>query len=360
MNILDRYIIKNFLGTIFFSLFALCIIYLIVNLLENLDEFLDQDASFGLIAEYYIYTFPEIIKIITPIATLLSTLFTIGRMSTTNEITAMKSGGMSLYRLMIPLVFFSLAISLGQLYFNGWIVPEAVEKKLDIESKYLKKGKHGGPIYNLYFRDNPTTNVVMRYYNAKSRYGNKVSIETYTEGLSPRLVKRTEAQKIKWDTVSNNWMLIGGISREYSKNKVDTKTFDTLYVSLKISHSQIVKLKKSIKEMNLDELRDYIALMKQGGKDVRKYMIDYYGEYAFPFANFIVILFGVPFASVRKKGGIALQIGAAMVISIFYLLFLNIGKAIGYSMSYEPWFFGWLANMIFFIAGIIVLFRTKT
>ena len=281
-------------------------------------------------------------------------------MSTANEITAMKSGGMSVYRLMLPLSVLCIMLSFGQLYFNGWVVPEANKGKFEIENTYLNKGSSGGPIYNLYFRDNPNTNVLMRYYSAGQKMGNKISIENFTDSKSPRMTSRVEANKIVWDSVSSSWKLIKGISRNYVGSKVVTMVFDSLDSDLKITHSQLIKLKKSPDEMNLDELREYIDIMKQGGKDVRRQMIDYYGQYAFPFANFIVILFGVPFAAVRKKGGIAIQIGAAMVISFLYLLFTKIGQTIGYASDIDPVLSAWMANIFFFIAGIINLLKTRT
>ena len=130
--------------------------------------------------------------------------------------------------------------------------------------------------------------------------------------------------------------------------------------TLKITHSEIVELKRSVDEMNFDEFRNYIELLKQGGKDVRRLMITYYSGYAFPFANFIVIIFAVPFASVRKKGGIAIQIGAAMVVVFLYLLFTEISKNIGYASNIHPIITGWSANILFLIAGIFTIFKTRT
>lgn len=360
LTILDRYIMRRMLLTLVFSIIALCTIFLVVNLLESLDEFLDQKATFIVIAKYYLYFFPEIIKLITPIAMLLSTLFTIGNMTVLNEITAMKSGGMSLYRLMIPLSILSIGLSFGQLYFNGWIVPKANERKIEIEDIYFNKAKVGGPIYNLYFRDAPLRNVVMNYYNANTKTGNQVSVEEFSSELTPRLTKRIEAEKIVWDSVKSKWILVDGISRTFSSAGAVSNKFDSLTADIKISHQQIVSLKKSVSEMNFNEWKDYIDLLEKGGRNVRQQRIDYYGQYAFPFANFIVVLFGVPFASIRKKGGIAIQIGAAMVISFLYLLFTKLGQTIGYASNFDPILSGWLANLVFFVAGLINLLRTRT
>ena len=228
MNLIDRYIIKQFVNTLVFSIIALSVIFVIVNLLENLEKFLDQDASFFVIIEYYIYFLPDIMQIMMPVATLLATLFTIGNLSTKNEITAMKSGGLSLYRLMIPIILFNILLSLGQLYFNGWIVPKANEGKRKIEMKYLNKNDGGTPIYNLYFRDKPTVNILMQYYEAELKRGNRVSIEEFSSEYKPRLVRRIEANTINWDSVKHNWILNDAVERKFSENRVYVKRYSKL------------------------------------------------------------------------------------------------------------------------------------
>lgn len=130
MKLIDRYILKQFIWTFVFAQLALSIIFVIIDLMSNLDRFLDQNATWDIIAKYYLYYIPEILKLMTPVSTLLSTLFTVGRMSTLNEITAMKSGGVSLYRIMLPFIVISLIISISHLYFNGWVVPQANQKKI--------------------------------------------------------------------------------------------------------------------------------------------------------------------------------------------------------------------------------------
>ncbi len=359
MNIIDRYIVKQFISTLFFALIALCIIFLIVNLMENLEEFLREKLEFGIIAKYYLSLFPEILKILTPIAMLLAVLFTFGKLSNVNEITAMKTGGLSLYRMMIPMVLLSLLISGGQLVFNGWVVPEANRTKLEIEKVYLKKSGKASSIYDLYLKDTPLKNIIMSYYNPERKEGSTVAIEEFSSRMHPRLSRRIEAQKMRWDS-TGKWKLLNGITRVFYDDSISVEVFDTTFITLNTQHYQIEKLKKDPEEMTLPEYEEYIELLKRGGKDVTKHVIDYHGMIAFPFANFIVVLFGVPFASVKKKGGIAIQIAAAMIIAFAYLIFTEIGKTIGYTMELEPILSAWMSNIIFLVLGIIVVFRART
>ncbi len=360
MNIIDRYILRKIISTLLFALIALSVIFIVVSLLENLDEFLDQDATLIIIGEYYLNFLPEIFKILTPVATLLAVLFTIGRLSTINEVTAIKTGGMSLYRLMLPVLVVASLISIGQLFFNGWIVPRANQRKLVIEHEFLKKPNLNSTIYSLYLRDNPNTNLSMQYYDDNNQVGNRTNIDYFTNEISPRLTKRLEINRLKWDSTNNQWIMIDVIERNFLKDTVITTLLDSQRIDLNITHNKIVQLKRSPDEMTFDENRIFIDLLRQGGKDVRRQLIEYYGSYAFPFANIIVVLFGIPFASVRRKGGIAIQIGAAMIISFMYLVFTKISQTIGYSMNLDPILAGWMANIIFFIFGLITIYRTRT
>ncbi|MES2767114.1 MAG: LptF/LptG family permease [Bacteroidota bacterium] len=360
MNIIDRYIFRQFVSTLVFALIALCAVFLVVNLLENLGNFLDNNTPSTVIISYYLSSYPEFLKFILPISMLLTSLFSIGKLTGLNEITAIKTGGMSLYRMMIPLLIFSTLISLGQVYFSGWVAPRATRAKLEIERKYLNKGSSGGPLYNLYLRDEPLRNVIMQYYDGDRKTGSGIAIEEYNSEISPRLLKRIDAQEIRWDSVKNNWNLIKGIERDFKDSAITVTAFDTLNTKLHITNAQIVQLQKQPAELNFDELRDYINTLQQGGKDVRRQRIDYYGQYALPFASLIVVIFGVAFASVKKKSGLAVEIATAMAVCFVYLAFTKVSQTIGYSMDLNPMLVGWSANILFFAIGLLNLVRSRT
>lgn len=360
MRLLDRYILRQYMATLLFALAALCVIFLVVNLLENLDDFMDRNTPASIILQYYLNFFPEIIKLLMPVAMLLASLFTVGKLANNNEITAMKSGGMSIYRLMIPLVTLSILVSLGQLYFNGWVVPVANQKKAAIERKYLDRGRQISSLYNLNFRDTPTRNALIQYYDDATRTGNKIAIEEYSSEASPRIVRRIDAPSFRWDSTAREWLVFNATEHIFTGDAIVAGTLDSVVVPLQTTPEDIIQLQRTTGELTFDELREYIELSRRGGKDVRQEMVDYYGQYALPFANFIVVLFGVPFSSGKRKGGLAIEIGAAIFISFLYLAFTKIGQTVGIAAGMDPVMSAWLANGIFFLAGIINLFRIQS
>jgi lipopolysaccharide export system permease protein len=352
--------IGQFFKTFFFAIFALCVVFVIVDLIENVDDFIDSNSGFGVIVKYYIYYLPSIIKLLTPVATLLAALFTVGRLSTSSEIVAMKSGGVSLYRILMPFLVVGILISIFQVYFCGWIVPKSVQGKNVIEAVNLKRGTNTGPIYDLYFRESPNRNLILMYYNPETYLGNQAALETYSQSKHPRMLKRIESQGIRWDTKKNKWLMTNVIIRDYTNNQIHFSKQDTMQLEMSLTHNQLITLKKKTDEMNYFELKQYIDLLQKGGKDVRKQLVEYHGNYAYPFASIVVVLFGVPFASVKRRGGMAVQIGAALLVSFIYILSTKFSQTIGYASGWNPIIAGWLANIIFAVIGLFVIFRTKT
>jgi len=361
MKILDRYILKDFIFTLIFSMLALYVIFIVVTLMENLDEFLDNSVKAEIIIEYYLSYFPEIVKLLTPVSLLLASLFSIGKLSQQNEVTAMKGGGMSLYRLMLPLLIFSIFLSIGQFYFNGNIVPKSNERKKEIEREYLKKNRKSNSLYDKNFRDSPTTNFSFQFYSSSGMFGRRVMLNEFESRESSKIISTTEASNFFWNDSTKVWIIKNGITRKYRDGKViDVERFDSSIVKLNINHTQLVKLNKDYDEMTFDELKEYIEFIKLGGKDVSLQLINYHSELAFPFANIIIILFGIPFASIKRKGGMAVQIAAALVVSFMYLIFTQVGKQVGYAIGLDPIITGWLANGVFLFLSLIVIFKTRT
>jgi lipopolysaccharide export system permease protein len=367
MKNLDFYVLRQIVTTFAFSIIGLCALFVIVHLFEQLDSFLDKKTPFPVIVLFYVNYLPEIIKLITPVAMLLAALFTIGRLSNTNEITAMKAGGMSVYRIMAPLLLFGVVMSGLQVYFNGWIVPKANQFKADVERKYLQKGRIETSLYNIYLRDTPTRNVMIRFYDDVTKVGNYLSIEEYSSESSPRLVRRVDATNFTFDTVRASWKLTQAMEHRFWKapsgnDTLSAQAMNEYFAPLIIKPRELFQLQRGTDALTFPELREYISLSQRGGKDVRQQMIEYYGQYALPFANFIVTLFGVlPLAAVgQRKGGLALEITSALVIAFLYMACVKIGQTVALSSSLHPAVGAWVANGMFLMVGLALALRLRT
>ena len=141
MRILDWYILRRFCFTLFFALLSFPLIVIFVDMVGNLSKFIDKDVPLVIIFKYYIFFIPYLIILVLPIAMLLASLFSLSQMANHNELTAIKSAGIGLHHILIPLYIFGLLISALALAFGEKIVPPANQEKTKIEDEYIETVK---------------------------------------------------------------------------------------------------------------------------------------------------------------------------------------------------------------------------
>ncbi len=358
MTRIDRYVVKQFIITALFALIAFTVIFVVIDLMENLDNFIDRNASATIITTYYIYFTPEIIKLMLPVAMLLSALFTTGRLSTMNELAAMKASGMSLYRFMIPLLLFSLMVSGISIYFNGWIVPYANQKKLTIGRMYFQRNIEYVSKSNIFMQDTETRILSIGIFDDSRNSAQFISIQDFDNNDRTKLVQRYDAVEMKWIDSTTSWILTNGTHRTFSESGEHISKFTSLpFPGLHFTPLDIKKKQQKPDEMDYNDLKDFIDNQQRAGQDTSRWLVDFYGKIAFPFSNFIVVLFGIPFSSIKRRSGLGVEFGISVAVCFLYMIFLKISQAFGYNGDLDPLLTAWLANIIFFIAGIYNLWR---
>jgi lipopolysaccharide export system permease protein len=382
MDRIDRYIIRQFLMTFVFGVMAFVVIFVAVNLLENLDEFSDHNVPTLVIARYYLYYTPEIIHLVVPIAILLASLFTIGRLDQTSELTAIRAAGRSMRRVALPLLVIGFIVSGAMVYFNGWLVPQANKLQFGIDRKYLGRNLTGGQS-NVYLRISATVNLRMEYFDPNGGQANQVSIERFdtaapvvvttvpkrnqpvsTAGDTVRTIRITEridAMSMKYDSTRKIWIMLDGIARNFhDPSRIATTRFQKREIAfLPVTPHELELSQQNVKEMGLDELRARIEQERLSGRDVTPLLVDYYSLFSFPFSAFIVVFFGIPFSATQRKGGAAVPIAITALISAIYLVFTEVSKTFSYGSNFPPELTAWLANILFLIVGIINLIRVE-
>jgi lipopolysaccharide export system permease protein len=360
MKLIDRYIITMFSSHFFFALIAIIMIFIIIDVMENVDGFIDRGAQIPTVVMYYIYFIPEMIKSMIPVAMLLSSLFTTGKLSNQNELVAMKAGGMSLYRFMLPFLGIGVVVTLLSVYFNGWIVPHANKAKYQIEREHLSGAAADAGRYNLYIQDSPLRFISIGYFDENRNTVSRVSIHEFSDTNFSILRRRYDAARMEWDAENRHWFLADGIKREFLGPQERLSKFDLLRMDeLYFNPADIARKQLQPDEMDYYELRDFIRNQRRAGQQTARWELDYYSKIAFPFASIIVILFGVPFSAQKRRGGLALQFAIGVLITFLYIAFMTITESLAQSGQYNTIFMAWLPNMLFLGAGLVNLIRVR-
>ena len=360
MKLLDRYIIKQFLLTALFGIIAFTIIFVVIDLMEKLDDFLDRKAAAMVIVQYYVAFTPEMIKLMTPVAILLSSLFTTGKMSNNNELTAMKSSGVSMYRFMMPMMILALIISIVSVYFNGWIVPFANQHKFNIERIYLQRDYEATARSNIYVQDGTRRIVYISFFDRATSLGGRSSVQEFSDSSLISMARRIDSREIRWDSTTGKWTMIGATVRVFNQGKENVAFLDRFVVdTLHFVPADIVKKEEKPDEMNYFEMKKFIEHQQRTGNDVARWQVDFYSKVSFPFASFIVVLFGVPFSFGKRRGGLAVQFGISVAVCFIYLIFMKTSQVFGYNGDLQPLLTAWLANLIFLFGGIANILRVQ-
>ncbi len=360
LNILDRYIIREFsklFATIIVTFIAL---YLVVDFFAKSRMLLSNNATITQIASYCVYSIPMIVSLTLPSAVLLATLMTYGSFSKFNEITAMKANGISLYRISLPALIFAGVIAVFLFFFNELITPASIQKtehiiKIDVQKRpalgFFKQNeiwyRSENAIYNFKLFDttkNILHGVTINYLNM--------------EDFSMKM--RIDAQKAQWK--DGQWVFHNLLTTIF-----DGKNFPVLerspekiiYLPEKPDDFKIIQ--KDAEKMGYFELRKYTKKIQNEGFDVTRYKADLQGKIAFPFVTVILVFIGV-FFSLRseRSGGVMQSVGMGIFIGFSYFIIHAYGISLGRSGMVYPFLGAWAANIVFIGASAYLFYKVRT
>lgn len=365
MKLIDWYILKHFIQNFLFGLFCFIIIFILVDLFENLDKFIDKNLGLFSVFQYYFFFIPDILRLIMPVGMLLASLFTVSRFINYSELTAMKSAGISIIRYLIPVMTFGILITGFSIYFDGWIVPKTNQLKYNFERNYLGKNSIPNIIQNIYLEDLNNRMILINSYDKQFQKAFNVSIQIFNKDSLIRLEKRFDIKEMDWDSSKSDWKLINVNYRSFRNLAEENFLYFTdKYISqidelkkINIDPHQILNKQLKPEELVLSDFKDFIDKLEISGQEVSKEKVDYYSIISFPFANLVTIIFGVSVSSNRRKGGAALHFGIAIIVSFLYLGFVKISQVFGYNGDLNPIITAWLANIIFLSISLLNFYR---
>ena len=354
---LDRYVFVEWVKIFVTTALGFPILTIVIDLTDNLEKYLGRHLSQKAIALSYMYWLPESMFLVLPAAVLFATVFSIGSFTRHAEVTAAKASGISFYRLIAPiLVGASLAavftLALGE------VVPYANAKRADLLEE--DKATQGTDRYNFVYAAEGG-----RVYKAASlsvpnaQMGN-FQIERKGSGPAyPTLV--VSAQTANWKA-RGGWVLRKGAAHIISDSGPDIAvSFDSLHdKAMKEAPADLLASSRSPHEMGYRDLSRFIKALERSGGDTNELKVERALKIAIPLACLVIALFGAPLATSTQRGGAAYGIGVSLATTIIYLMMIQLTKAVGGKGLLPPDLAAWLPNVIFAIAGVILLSRTRT
>tara|TARA_A100001037_G_scaffold39139_2_gene30286 strand:- start:50456 stop:51523 length:1068 start_codon:yes stop_codon:yes gene_type:complete len=355
MRILDRLVIKNFL--LLFCLFLLCAppLFVLGDLAEHLDDYIDRGLSLGEVSMSYVYMYPLFIQWCFPIAALLGAVFTVHWMTTHREIVAAKAGGISFHRLVAPMLIAGILLT-GVALALTEVVPRTNKISAQIlrseapgrswRSDFVYRSEEGisWQVNRLTASDGRMTDVVIERPVTDDRNG----LHLIAEGA------RFQAE--------DGWLLAQGFMRTLSRDSAETTIeFDRLMMADLVERpEELLEVPPEPDEMTYAEINHMAAIIQRTGGNANELLVKREQKISIPVTTLIIILFGTPLATTSKRGGAAFGIGLSLATVLLFMMLLRVSGALGEAGAVSPLAAAWIPNMVFALTGLILMIRVRT
>lgn len=358
MTILNRYIALTWL-----RLFSLCLgsfvaIYLVLDMMDKIPRFIRAGGALGDILLFFVCKLPEMVGQAASFSILMTTLLTLSQLSRSSEVIAMRSCGISLLRISLPMLTLGMAASVLLLFNAELVVPKSYERMDYIERVAIKKQNVNAFFKrnNIWFRSD-TLILQAQMFEPQARILKGVIIWTMDATMNP--IRRIDADTAEFH--DNHWKLIKPVWKDFSQGhgfSVRTPASMDLALNLKIDDLRV--LDNNADNLSFNKLRDYADSLQKGGYQAYRYLTMMHAKLANPFAAFVMVILGVPFALRNSRsGGVALGIGASIGIGFAYFVVNAVLLSYGRSGVLSPLVAAWGANIIFALSGIWLAMTVK-
>lgn len=360
MKLLDRYMLKQYLRSFFFIMLTFVCIFLLVDLVQKIAQFLDNKLTFAEILHYYWLMIPWMLHWCFPVSALLAIVFFFGQTNKFNELTALKVGGISLYRLALPFILFGLLLSAFSFFFEDFVVvpaqqnvTEFIQNNMKLNNRTYEQRIHK----QVYFQLPDHQIFTIRRYNITNGRGRYAGLHKVIDG---KITERIDAVHVRWLEDKEQWLLLNVQKRIFTPDNEIFSKKDSLTLTLDVSPRELSQKSVRPENMTFGQLRGFIQRSRQLGMETMRWETNLYFRTSMNFACFIVILIGIPLVTFqRRTGGYGGGIAASLILLFTFYVFLTFGKVLGVAGVMSPFWAVWFPNVFFLFIGFIMMLSVK-
>jgi LPS export ABC transporter permease LptG/LPS export ABC transporter permease LptF len=366
-RILDEYVLREFLGTFLLVLAGFVLLMLAFTFFELIGDILRNHVSLTLIGAYLINLTPDMLYQITPLAVLIAVLVTFGVLNRNSEIVAMKATGISLYRLVIPILSIAAILAVSLFLFDQFYLPQANRRQEALHN--IIKGRPPQTVLRpeqnwIFGQAHPGEPGRIFYYQffdpQRNEFANLSIFEFNPSTFA--LSRRIFAARAVWDEKTGAWLFLNGWQRDIAGANV-TEYHEFKQASFPEIHEDPGYFKKEnlqAQEMNFGQLDSYIRDLRQSGFDTMRLRVELWHKLAYPLITIVMAVLAIPFALSMGRRGSLTGIAVAVAVALTYWVVDGLFGAMG-NVNYLPAALAaWSSDLLFGLIGGYLLLRTPT
>jgi LPS export ABC transporter permease LptF/LPS export ABC transporter permease LptG len=361
-TLLDDYVLRDFFIYLGMILTTFLVLVLVFTLFELLGDILRNQTPAIVVAEYLINVAPYLLYNVAPLVMLLAVLVTFGVMQRSNEITAIKATGISIYRIVSPVLVAAAVLATGLFFADQFYFPRTNKRQEELHNQikgkpaqtYLRPdrkwilGKHNDIYYYQFFDPD------------RNQFAN-TSIFQF-DPVTFAITNRVHAERAHWAENLNRWEYEQGWERSLRGSAIaDYHPFVvTTFANFDEDPQYFKKEVKQSSEMSYEELHRYIRDLEQSGFDVVRLRVQLQKKLSYPLITFVMAVLAVPFALWSGKKGAVTGIAVAVVMAVCYLVAAPLFEAMGNSNLLPPALAAWSPDLIFTLVGGYMILKVPT
>jgi LPS export ABC transporter permease LptF/LPS export ABC transporter permease LptG len=360
--LLDEMILCDFAMYLGMILVSFILLTLVFTFFELLSDIVRNHIPLLMVGQYLVNVTPSMIYIMTPLSVLLAVLTTIGLLQKSNEITAMKATGTSIYRVIFPVFIIAAVISTGLFFFDQFYIPAANQRQETLRNQI--KGKPAQtylrPDRKWIFGEHNTIYYYEFFDPDQNTFANVTAFEF--DPSTFELTGRVHAARAHWSPELGKWIFEQGWERTFrgsaiqSFHEFDASTFPGLVEPPGYFKKEV----RQSSEMNYHELRAYIADLQQSGFDVVRLRVQLQKKFAYPMITLIMAILAVPFSLSSGSKGALTGIAVALSVAIVYFVAAGLFEAMGNASQLPAFMAAWAPDLIFGLLGGYLLLKVPT
>ncbi len=360
--LIDVYLLRQFFYYFGVLLAGFVLIFDAFTLFDLLGDVSKNHIPAMVVLDYFRFLIPLMVYQLAPLATLVATLVTLAVLAKNNEVIAFKAGGISLYRLVLPLTLAGCVLAGGMFLLDDTYLPYANQRQdaLRNEIKGRPPQTYLQPARQWIFGENSKVYNYELYDPDRQYFGGLNVIELDPSTFQIR--RRVFATRASWEPSVNTWVLTGGWVRDFDGSRI-TRFAPFTATSLPEIFEPPSYFRREVRQyyqMNWRQLRAYIASLRQAGFDTSRLSVQWQKKFAFPLIAAIIVFLGAPFAFLVGTRGAVSGLAVAVGIGIAYWASAALFEAMGSVGQLPPFLAGWAPDAIFGFLGLYFFLKMPT
>lgn len=356
MRLLDRYVLRTFLEAYFYCIAAFISIWLIFDISDNISTFLDDHVSLGMVLRYYVTQVPQILVILLPVSLLLALLFSLSRMSRTNEIVSMLTAGISIPRLLLPLIVIGLLTTALTGVLNYSWAPHAEHFRKTYFEGIRSDARHlAGQIFRN--RADSRTWFIQLLKPAENEL---LTVQVLQQDANDNITKSYFAASAVFHPKNKTWEMRSGrvVNYDFAGNITGEESFESLIIpDWSETPFRLESANMRAEFLSLPELRDYLRFNSDfPPRLLAPFWTHLQYRFALPWTSLVVVFLAAPLGIGFSRGGVLSSVAAAIGL-VFAMNFLtHFFLALGEGNRLAPWAAAWMPNLLFAAVGLLLLY----